>query len=561
MVVARARALQSILGSTSPHRVIIAGPGTGKSFTFSKVLEQVRGPALVLTFLGNLARDLRRTLGANADARTFHSFSRKLLHLHAVQGLSTGFDYYPPLPKLITEDLKIVGISTDEDRIAELFMNVADSDPVLLAALERGNYYDAVSHTDSVYRVHRAMASGQTPIPTFSLLMVDEYQDFSLLEARFIEQLATQSPSLVVGDDDQALYQFKHAKPEYLRIMATSGAYERFELPFCTRCTQVLVAATHRIVEKAMAAGLLAGRLDKSFHCYLPEKQVDSVQYPKIIHAKCSVETNKAPYMSRYVLKQIQEIPASVFEKNSAEQKVTVLVLAPEQFLVRIHRALLETGRTDCELRKSPKLGICSLDGYRRIALDPHSRLGWRVLMYMFPHTDADQTLRKVIESGEELSKKLDSDYVEHHLMIACLLKRLLAGEVLSHEERVQLESALRLPLDKVMETEAGDEEDEDEEVTPNIVLTSLTGSKGLQADFVFVVGLMEKHIPRTANAEIADTDVCQFLVALTRARKLCTLVSCDMFGAEWPSPSIFLSWLQPLLEVIIVDKTYWKNC
>lgn len=75
MADARLQFLQSILVSTSPRKVIIAGPGTGKNFTFSKVLGQVQGPVLALTFLGNLARDLQRSLGEAVDARTFHSSS------------------------------------------------------------------------------------------------------------------------------------------------------------------------------------------------------------------------------------------------------------------------------------------------------------------------------------------------------------------------------------------------------------------------------------------------------------------------------------------------------
>ena len=47
----RTENLDSVLNSAARHRVIVAGPGTGKTFTFKKVLERVDGPALVLSFL------------------------------------------------------------------------------------------------------------------------------------------------------------------------------------------------------------------------------------------------------------------------------------------------------------------------------------------------------------------------------------------------------------------------------------------------------------------------------------------------------------------------------
>ena len=50
----RTENLDSVLNSAARHRVIVAGPGTGKTFTFKKVLERVDGPALVLSFLGSL---------------------------------------------------------------------------------------------------------------------------------------------------------------------------------------------------------------------------------------------------------------------------------------------------------------------------------------------------------------------------------------------------------------------------------------------------------------------------------------------------------------------------
>lgn len=58
----RAENLDRVLNSAARHRVIVAGPGTGKTFTFKKVPERVDGPALVLSFLGSLVEDLDRVI-------------------------------------------------------------------------------------------------------------------------------------------------------------------------------------------------------------------------------------------------------------------------------------------------------------------------------------------------------------------------------------------------------------------------------------------------------------------------------------------------------------------
>ena len=102
---------------------------------------------------------------------------------------------------------------------------------VIDAALRSGTYYDAVGHLDSVYRVLQRFTTEPDSIPVFEQIVVDEYQDFSLLEVQFIHALGTKNPLLIVGDDDQALFAFKHASSTFIRQLASDPQFERFELP------------------------------------------------------------------------------------------------------------------------------------------------------------------------------------------------------------------------------------------------------------------------------------------------------------------------------------------
>jgi superfamily I DNA/RNA helicase len=99
----------------------------------------------------------------------------------------------------------------------------------------------------------------------------------------------------------------------------------------------------------------------------------------------------------------------------------------------------------------------------------------------------------------------------------------------------------------------------EPEKEGPRIVIATLVGAKGLQAAHVFVVGLNEGH-PPVLNAQPTDDEVCCFLVALTRARKNCTLLSCGMFGTQRLQESVFLEWLTGLTDRIQVDAKYFKT-
>ncbi|MBL8777057.1 MAG: hypothetical protein JNK12_14030 [Acidimicrobiales bacterium] len=54
----RGRCLAEILESNAHLKLIVAGPGTGKTFTFKELLKQVDGPSLAITFLVVLVKGL-----------------------------------------------------------------------------------------------------------------------------------------------------------------------------------------------------------------------------------------------------------------------------------------------------------------------------------------------------------------------------------------------------------------------------------------------------------------------------------------------------------------------
>ena len=200
----------------------------------------------------------------------FTRFARRLLHQISGTGVSRAVNFYPPLVDLMTEDLRILdGVSVQPSQLSGLFRRLLDGDAQLIRALGCGEYYDAVSYDDAVFRVLRAIEDDPSRIPSYDQMVVDEYQDFCDLEVAFIGVLATRIPTLIAGDDDQALYAFRDASSAAIRALATDNACLRFELPYCTRCTEVIVAATHRVVACARAVGLLQGRIAEAIRMLL----------------------------------------------------------------------------------------------------------------------------------------------------------------------------------------------------------------------------------------------------------------------------------------------------
>jgi hypothetical protein len=556
----RTAATQAIVKSDAAKRLIVSGPGTGKSFTFQEALRSAGGGGLALTFIRNLVADLEKDLAGLADVFTFHGFCKHLMHSHDVAGLQRG-DYYPPLMEVVVEDLELLGAQSTSEREIERRLHTLDTSEGLVdAVLERADYYEAVSHTDLVYRVLGHFEAVPDAIPFYPLVVVDEYQDFSLLETTFIALLATKNSTLIAGDDDQSLYkQLKHASPNFIRDLAVEGEYEVFELPFCSRCTSVIVAAVNDLVATAVAGGYLEGRLNKSFECYTPDKGADSAAHPKIIHARCS--TANQPYPGRYVAQQIGRIPQEDIERSRAKGYPTALVIGPNPFLKKVYDEVVKV-YPDARMKSNVQGGLDVLDGYRRIAADEESRLGWRIVVATRPFPGCHDAVRDALKQDASIGRCLPDEYRVHHLELAKLIGLLGAGQELAEQDAARLVNAVERSLPEIREF-LGVEDDVEEQPTldgdleePDILFTSLVGAKGLSAEHVFIVGFNDGHLPRKVDA-ITDEEICCLLVGLSRTRKQCHLVSAGFFGAGPLKQSVFLLPLKPHTTTVKVDKDY----
>src|SRR5439155_1685933 len=115
-----------------------------------------------------------------------------------------------------------------------------------------------------------------------------------------------------------------------------------FELPYCSRCPAVVVDAVNRAVGIAQSNDLLQDRIAKQFMCFLPTKRGDSERYPTITHARCTVESIRAPYMARFIEKQIREIPPEDIADSVKGEYPTAMVIGPGYFIEPIYRYLHE---------------------------------------------------------------------------------------------------------------------------------------------------------------------------------------------------------------------------
>lgn len=303
------QALQIAATPNSPL-CVVAGPGTGKTFALMRRLARLlevdhADPERILacTFTRTAAEDITRSISGlgiqgaeNILAQTVHGLCFSMLSSHDVLE-ATGRVPRPLLrfeERFLLQDLCKAGLGGVREcgkrlrAFSAAWARLQHEDP--------GWPHDA---SDQAYqaallawlRFHEAMLIGelipegikylrnnpQSPYRTnYDHLLVDEYQDLNRAEQHLVDLLAGGS-LVVIGDEDQSIYSFKHAHPEgIVEFAGTHPNTEEAGLDQCRRCP-------HRVV--TMANALIAHNTSRSNRQLQPlpgnpAGEIHSVQWP-----------------------------------------------------------------------------------------------------------------------------------------------------------------------------------------------------------------------------------------------------------------------------------------
>jgi superfamily I DNA/RNA helicase len=266
----------------SPLRVK-AGPGTGKTFALmrraARLIEtkQVTDPSrvLVCTFTRTAADDLRKELNklkiegvGKIYAGTIHSFCFSLLRKTEVLKV-TGRVPRPLLDferRFLLEDIaeNFGGIRECRKRLeafsAAWARNQADEPGWPQDPSDRA--FDQT--LKGWLRFHNAMLIGElvpetlsylrnNPLspyrPQFDHVLVDEYQDLNKAEQILLDLLAEKGTLTIVGDENQSIYQFKHAHPEGIRDFDQThdGTHDE-DMTASRRCPRLVIDMANNLI-------------------------------------------------------------------------------------------------------------------------------------------------------------------------------------------------------------------------------------------------------------------------------------------------------------------------
>ncbi|MBU1626536.1 AAA family ATPase, partial [bacterium] len=511
----RDRTTLEVLNSDSEKKIIIAGPGTGKSYLFQevckKLISQNHTNILTLSFINELVDDLAVDLFNLAEVRTLHSLALSLL--------PTNSKMFLELESVIADDYYI--LNDAEINYKYLLCNLLNEPEKLEFYSSRRRYYNYFSPNCSVYTLVKYFEADSNRIPTYSQLLIDEYQDFNILEAKLLTQLMTKSPVLIVGDDDQSLYDFKNAIPDDIRNKASSDEFTTFKLPYCSRCTKVAIDAYNKLVQVSQEKGFLQRRYPKDFQ-YFPSKNKDYISntYDKI-GIKKGVFTNTLAY-------QIDsQIKAMVNPKD--EKLPSILIICPlRRQIIELERALSQKGYRNIDASERHAEDIL-LSGANLIIDDSRCNLGWRILFKdACVKAGMEERYQEVLsastESQDSFLNLLTVDERRPIKRVVSILRKIRKGNDIIDEEFSIATKFLNIDPSILAMSKMRSILDQSR-ISRNIFrdipikIVTILGSKGLTRDVSFLVNFDDRYLLERDGQNLipSDTKICGFLVSLTR--------------------------------------------
>lgn len=471
-------------------KILLAGPGTGKTTKIQELVDRLGGGdrCLVLSFTNATVNDLLQSLSSKGisegNCMTLHKFAVKYNHDISRHTL------FPEEEFILKHVAEQIGMS---------FSDLCD-------------YLHATTFDQMIDRFVLFAKANDTyleeKLVQFKYLIVDEYQDFNPHEQSLIDLLLPYfSDSIILGDDDQCIYDFKDASNEKIINLFNDPSSEKIDHEHkCFRCPDKVVEhATNLIVNNKQ-------RVDK--------KWLKSGKEGHLIY----VQKQGLEEAADYVLKNVKRI-----QENDPD--ASIFVLAPVGF---VYEPIIEkflTEGIDFEDARASRIDLALLEKTWEVKslFGAHKYLNLLLLGYrkLTTRKPLYELLASHLRTGlnydelfEKLSKKLPTDVLGQYSGLSEMLSLDIYNEVKllydNADGNTEEEKLERLFLRK-------------DEIDPanKIRIMSIHKSKGLGAEYVFIVGLTEGILPNKKDGiDSIESQRRLFYVGMTRAKKCLCLVS-----------------------------------
>jgi superfamily I DNA/RNA helicase len=479
-------------------KVLLAGPGTGKTTRIKEIIDQEFADSsriLVLSFTNATVQDLKASFAgySTVDCFTLHSFALKINHLKDHYVLESKREA-PALSKL-ADDLKV-----DFGFLCNLLQCIT---------------FDAMI-AECLSFLQTNLAYGAEQIGKLDLLIVDEYQDFNETERNLVEAISGFSTeTIVLGDDDQSIYGFKDADPDGIIELYEREGVERLEHDNkCYRCPDAIVERATKLIKQNKRRIDKPWRVTKKPGNYTQKQFLSQSETNQFIVSEIERIKLEDPLSSFLVLSPVRYYADELIEILN-ERKLDVINLWASEISDEDYICVWWL-RVIFSERKLLNLLFLSKQLTQHFARKLKGLLG--------------EAVEKGFDQGEVL-KKIEGMY-DAGLIARMTQPSTVASFVQEYPQFSEIanrieENNLSESLDGLLRN-----------INPSqtfqkgfINVMSIHKSKGLQAETVFVNGMVDGVLPN--NAKGVDTIEAQrrlLFVGMTRALRSLYLLS----SVEW---------------------------
>lgn len=545
--------------------VVLGGPGTGKTATLTERMIQLlrEDPERYVVFI-TFTRFSRRDTAVKVESAvgnagkeyaeipnisTLHRFCKALIHKHhKILGLDRSF----PVPikrqgeeqLILSEAMADIGLRGDVDELGHLVVQQRatlettcsekfSENDVLLANNrfeELLKFYGALD-MEGVVTAATQLISNDPARLAHMFMQIDEFQDLNVNDQAFVNALvASQRHEIViVGDDTQSIYGFRHAFPEGIRTRFDSPRWKRVRLVECHRLPPGVLRAANALVAGRDYYGAQMqippqGELIPTFQCTRTTIEKDLVA--NLVHTYVANEksANGDPLkFSDFMIlcptrpiadgfaKTLEEqhgIPARVIKTREMPEDMWQLVL------------LLRMIRSDDNLALRQWLEILEVDG-SAIQTLRHDAERQSISLFQICRQSTHESIREVLRALGRLRV-----HRRNLLLVLNELRQFPALDVpdevlwevgFTEEPDPGAKLSTNACIQKVYE-DYGVFDVEDNEPPENAVsVATLHSAKGLEAEVVFLVRLEDIFLPMRGRDEEEQRRL--LYVGMTRAK------------------------------------------
>lgn len=568
------------------NKLLIAGPGTGKSETIigfieyaNKVLGYSPSSIFILTFTRSATADIRKKINAkykSVDTRpivsTLHGFALRQVMKNSsiVKSLPMNFVIADDFDEryIIQEDIKRYLSIKRIDDVKDLFNKLAANWETLNA--DRSGWetsftnpefiglwqmhreiYGYALRSELVYQLKNILVQEENPRldGPMNVLIVDEYQDLNRCDIFVIKELSKREVKLFcAGDDDQSIYGFRYAYPEGIRRFKDDILdSEQYLFTKCFRCGSSILDFALKIIRQdpdriPKRIESVTGEIGSSTVIRFENQDVEAAKIAEIcknLHEsgiKLSeiiilLRSDRYAIFSTPIISELRRLGLSVvfkkdffeiFESNRGRKFVSIVKL-----VLNINNGLA----LRMFIQESKGIGSKTIDNIFEVARTEKKRFSQIIYEYLNSKRSDISLTKDVVDSLNairtpafitEMSSKTLTETFEALFSFVPELKTEDKEIIMELLEKEQIESLEEFST--LVSDTIGPEENDYTGIEAIRIMT-MHQAKGLSADAVFVVGVEEEYLPGRGNPE---EERRLLYVSVTRARKHLFITYCN---------------------------------